>query len=451
MELDNVHNVHMIGIGGIGMSALARFMNLRGKSVTGYDRTSTPLTQQLTEEGIGVEYEANPKRLASIDLVIYTPAVPATHEELVKAKEMGLPIMKRAEVLGMISRAYRTIAIAGTHGKTTTTSLVTHLLKSAGIDVTAFIGGISRNFNTNFVFGESEWLVVEADEFDRSFLHLHPEIAVITSMDPDHLDIYGTGDELKASFHAFANQIKPGGTLFICEGLAKPEPENVMAHTYGVEKGDLQATNLHTNEQGVAFSFKDLKGEQTPFELNVPGRYNLENACAALGIASLLNLDKAELRKGLKSSKGVNRRFEYRLKTEKAIVIDDYAHHPEEIKAVLNAVRGQFGESRKLIAVFQPHLYSRTNDFHKGFAEALSLADEVLLLDIYPAREKPMPGVSSDMIFDLLKVNKKARCGRDEAVSALQPFKDTPALVMTIGAGDIDTQVQPIVEEVKTW
>lgn len=451
MQLENIHRVHMIGIGGIGMSALARFLVLKGKEVTGYDRTPSKITANLQAEGVDVYFEAAPERIAGADLVVYTPAVPQGFPEFAAVRAAGIPLMKRAEMLGFLSRSYRTIAVAGTHGKTSTTGLVAHVLKQNGIDATAFIGGISRNFNTNFVYGSSEWLVVEADEFDRSFLHLHPEVAVITSMDADHLDIYGTKEALAESFAAFAGQIKDGGTLFLREGLPSVAPVGVHERTYGVEAGACRAEKVETDAAGVRFGYRSWEGMVGEMEMNVPGRYNLENAVAALSVGTLLGAGHEGLRTALKQSKGINRRFEYRLQTDSVSVIDDYAHHPEEIRAVLTAVRSQYGNSRKLIAIFQPHLYSRTNDFYEGFADALSIADEVLLLDIYPAREEPMPGVTSDLIFDRLDVERKERCKRDETAEKLKTFRANPALLMVLGAGDIGTKVNEIVEEAKTW
>ncbi len=451
MKLEDLHSVHFIGIGGIGMSAIARFLHFKGIRVTGYDRTATVLTGRLQDEGIEVYYEADVTKLDGVDLVIYTPAVPATHAELVAVRERQLPLMKRAEFLGLLSRSYRTIAIAGTHGKTTTTGLVTYLLKQGGIDVTAFIGGISRNFNTNFVYGESDWMVVEADEFDRSFLHLTPEIAVITSMDPDHLDIYGTPEELRQTFREFAHRVKPGGTLLVQSQLPRMDLEGVRVLDYGATEGAVHAANAQQEAREMKFDFHFPEGHASDFALNFPGKYNLENALAALYIGQILGLSGDTLREVLQSAKGVKRRFEERLQSEKVVVIDDYAHHPEEIRAVLSAVRSQYGQDRKIIAIFQPHLYSRTQDFHEGFADALSIADEVILVDIYPAREEPIPGVSSELIFERLEVEKKVRCKRDEIVEQLKAFRTTPALVMTIGAGDIDTQVANVVEEVKAW
>ena len=451
MKLAEVHNVHFVGIGGIGMSAIARFMHLKGKVVSGYDRTRTALTDALEGEGMSIGYEADPEKLKGVDLVVYTPAVPDSHAELAEARRCNMPLMKRAEVLGMISRAYRTIAIAGTHGKTTTTGLTAYLLRACGVDVTAFIGGISQNFNSNFVYGESEWVVVEADEFDRSFLQLKPDVAVITSVDPDHLDIYGNEESVLSGFRDFAGQILPGGSLFINDRAVRLDPEAVHTDAYGLGNGEIRALNVEFKPEGTTFDYQSPVHSLTGLNIPFPGQYNLENAMAAISVAKLVGVDDDLLRDALANAKGVKRRFDIRYDEGELRVVDDYAHHPEEIRAVLNAVRSQYGKDRKLIAVFQPHLYSRTKDFYQGFAESLSLADEVLLLDIYPAREEPMEGVSSDLIYDLLTVERKGRCALGDTARALSAFQASPAVVMVMGAGDIDTQVAAVVNEVKTW
>jgi len=450
MKLSAVHKVHFIGIGGIGMSAVARFMHLRGKEVTGYDRTDTPLTKSLVEEGMTVRFEAAPDLLTGVDLVVYTPAVPRSHAEFAAAEKLNIPVLKRSEVLGMISQAYRTIGIAGTHGKTTTTALTAHLLRACGVDATAFIGGISRNFNSNFVNGESEWVVVEADEFDRSFLTLKPDVAVITSMDADHLDIYGDEDSLRNSFKDFANQILPGGTLYICDRTERIDPEAVHVDGYGLEGAEIQGTEVDYREDGVYFNYRSPQHSIDNLVLHFPGRYNLENALAAISVAKLVGVDDDDLRNALKAASGVHRRYEQRLKTEQFAVIDDYAHHPEEIRAVLGAVRSQYGD-RKLIVIFQPHLFSRTKDFHEEFAEALSMADVVILLDIYPAREEPMEGVTSELIYENLDVEDMSWCGLDSLIPTLEAYQTETATVMVVGAGDISTQVNAVVEEVKSW
>lgn len=450
MKLADIHKVHFIGIGGIGMSALARFMYLRGKEVSGYDRTATPLTNALVDEGMTVRFTAAPDQLAGTDLVVYTPAVSGDHAEFAAAEKLGIPILKRSEVLGLISQAYRTIAIAGTHGKTTTTALTAHLLRACGVDATAFIGGISRNFNSNFVNGTSEWVVIEADEFDRSFLTLKPDVAVITSMDADHLDIYGDEDSLKTSFKDFANQILPGGTLYICDRTERLDPEAIHVDGYGIEGAEIQGTEVDYREDGVYFNYRSPQHSIDNLVLHFPGRYNLENALAAISVAKLVGVEDDDLRKALGTAAGVHRRYEQRLKTDRLAVIDDYAHHPEEIRAVLSAVRTQYGD-RKLIVIFQPHLFSRTNDFHEEFAEALSMADVVILLDIFPAREEPIEGVSSELIYENLDVAEMAWCGLESLIPTLEGFQSESATVMVVGAGDISTKVEAVVHEVNTW
>lgn len=451
MELNAVHKVHMLGIGGIGMSALARFLHLRGKEVTGYDRTSTPLTQALEAEGISIRYTPDANRLQGVDLLVYTPAVPDSHPEFAAAAQRQIPKMKRAEMLGMISRAYKTIGIAGTHGKTSTTGLTTHLLRECGIDVTGFIGGITNNFDSNFVNGESEWMVVEADEFDRSFLQLSPDIAVITSMDPDHLDIYGEAEAVQDSFRAYAEKLAPSGTLFLHHSLGDLGLEGERrVWKYGVSGGLCRAENLVHGGLGVHFDYHGPRGSMRALHLNLPGRYNVDNATAAISIAIALGAEEDDIRRGLESFRGIKRRFDVRYRSEEVIYIDDYAHHPSEIKAVLTAVRETL-PGFKLIAVFQPHLFSRTNDFHVGFAEELSQADSVVLLDIYPAREKPMEGVTSQLIMDLLDNEEKALTNLEGLENTLNEFKTRPAVVLTIGAGNIDTKVEATRKLVAKW
>ncbi|MEM7036993.1 MAG: UDP-N-acetylmuramate--L-alanine ligase [Bacteroidota bacterium] len=451
MELNQVHKVHMVGIGGIGMSALARFLHLRGKTVTGYDRTSTPLTSALQAEGINVYFEANPAKVKGADLMIYTPAVPASFPEFQTAEALGVPMMKRAEVLGMISRAYKTVAIAGTHGKTSTTGLTTYLLRECGVDCTGFIGGITNNYNTNFVNGESEWMVVEADEFDRSFLHLSPNIAVITSMDADHLDIYGEPAALQESFRDFGDRLDEGGTLFMHHDLEPLPLENgPKIFGYGVGGGRFRSDNLRHRGLGVTFDFHGPTGTFRDLHLNLPGKYNVDNATAAVAIAMALGCSETDIRNGLDTFSGIKRRFDIRYRSEQVVHIDDYAHHPSEIAAVVSAVRDML-PGYKLIAAFQPHLYSRTRDFHEGFAEELSRADAVVLLDIYPAREAPMEGVSSDMIYARIDVGEKARTDLEGLVDTLKQFKTRPVVVLTIGAGNIDTQVAATQQLVSTW
>jgi UDP-N-acetylmuramate--alanine ligase len=451
MELEKVHTVHMLGIGGIGMSALARFLHRRGKTVTGYDKTRTTLTEALEAEGIEVYYEPRPSMVDGADLVIFTPAVPQSHPEFARVAELEKPLMKRAELLGMISRAYKTIAVAGTHGKTSTTGLIAHLLRTCGIDCTAFIGGIANNYQTNFLEGNSDWVVVEADEFDRSFLQLSPDIAVITSMDADHLDIYGEHSEVQKSYRAFAECVKPGGTLFLHHALTVDDLNHGRkVYTYGVEIGRFRSVDLHHRGLVVHFDYQSPVAKFESLRLNLPGTYNVENATAAISVAVALGGTEENIRKGLESFTGIKRRFDIRHRTEDVVYIDDYAHHPTEISALLAAVRDTLPK-HKLVAMFQPHLFSRTRDFHEDFAAALSKADAVILLDIYPAREEPIPGVTSQMVFDLITLKEKSIVALDGMVDELKKYQTRPVVVCTIGAGNIDTQVEATRQMVARW
>lgn len=467
MHLDALKNIYFLGIGGIGMSAIARYFNRRGCSIYGYDRTETALTKKLVEEGMNIHYDENPKLIPpDIDLVVWTPAVPVDHAEWQFFKHAGTPMMKRAEVLGLISDNHRTIAVAGTHGKTTTSSLIAHLLHSAGIRCTAFLGGICENFGSNFVAGDSDWMVVEADEYDRSFLHLNPEIAILLSTDPDHLDIYGDAQKVvDTGFRAFLQKVKPGGTVLLKTELSA-DFENSAHLTFGVEKGQFAARNVRVHHGQFVFDYAVPAavafGEAAPADgpntsgspgsekqlwmnmvLPMPGRHNVENAAAALAAATLAGARKDDLRRALATFKGIKRRFEMIYRDDKRIFIDDYAHHPTELRSVIAAVR-ELLPGRKVTGVFQPHLYSRTRDFADGFAAALDLLDEVVLLDIYPAREKPIEGVSSAIIFDRMKNPHKVLLHKEQTLAFLANC-DLDVL-LTLGAGDIDTLVEPIKE-----
>lgn len=451
MKLEDLKSIHFLGIGGIGMSALARYLHSRGKVISGYDKTKTEITEQLEADGIMVSYRPDPAQIHWVDMMIRTPAVPVSHLEYLEAEKLGVPILKRAQVLGMISQSYRAVGIAGTHGKTSTTGLTTHLLRAAGIDATGFVGGITRNYDSNYIPGESDWVVIEADEFDRSFLWLEPEIAVVTSMDPDHLDIYGQADEITKSFRDYAEKIKPGGTLFLQERLtAKMGEVSSATHSYGIDKGAAKVLNLRTEGLKSIFDYEGPKGSLKGLELNLPGRYNVENATAAISVALEIGGNPEGIREGLRTFKGIKRRFDIRHNSGEVVYIDDYAHHPEEIRAVIGAVRDML-PGHRLVAAFQPHLFSRTNDFHEGFAETLSLADAVLLLDIYPAREEPMPGVTSQLIFDRLTVEDKVLTTLDGVVGEIEKRKGSPVAILTIGAGDIDTKVKAIEKMVAEW
>ena len=447
MKLDNIHSIYFVGIGGIGMSALARYFHGRGVKVAGYDRTETTLTKTLVSEGIEVRYTAEVATLPQdVDLVVYTPAVPANQAEMVWFREQGYPVLKRSAVLGIISHGMRTVAIAGTHGKTTTSTLTTHLLRSGGVDCNAFLGGVARNFSSNFVKGTSEWVVIEADEFDRSFLTLHPDIATIMSLDADHLDIYG--DEaslLETGFLAFAKQLKPGGELLVKAGLESSFVGiDIKVSTFGIDTGDTQAQNLRVEDGFFVFDYQNgatlIKDLRHPH----PGRHNVENALVAITVALRLGVAPTSIAEGLLSFRGIGRRFEFHIRDKELVYIDDYAHHPTELAAAIGAARELY-PGKKLTGIFQPHLFSRTRDFVEGFAAALDMLDEALLLDIYPAREEPIPGVDSGLIYKHMK-NKNCRLlSKSEVLDTLATM-DTEVL-MTLGAGDIDTLVDPIKEQ----
>lgn len=440
--MENIRKMYFLGIGGIGMSALARYFRNRGVEIHGYDRTATPLTRQLEQEGMSIHYEENLKLIPpGIDLVVYTPAVPATHRELVMFREMHFPIFKRAELLGWVSRNRRTIAVAGTHGKTTTSSIAAHLLRSAGIDCTAFLGGIALNFNSNFVDGKGAWMVAEADEYDRSFLQLQPEVAAILSMDADHLDIYGDPEAVMAQgYMAFSRQVKAGGALLVKSEWAGFFPD---AGSFGVGVGDYRAEWKGIVEGHTLFDFFSPQGEVRNLRFPLPGKHNLENATAAMALALQTGLEAEALREGLAGFRGVKRRFERVVENKTVVYIDDYAHHPTELRAAIEAARA-FYPGRRLTGIFQPHLYSRTRDFQDGFAEALDLLDVPVLLEIYPAREEPIPGVSSSMLLDKMKNPNRVLLQKDQVLGWIQ--ENQTDVLLTLGAGDIDTLVDPIRE-----
>ncbi|OMP31815.1 UDP-N-acetylmuramate--L-alanine ligase [Mangrovimonas sp. DI 80] len=443
MEFKHIHNVYFIGIGGIGMSALARYFAANNKYVAGYDKTKTEVTVALEELGIKVHFEdavdqiearfLNPENT----LVVYTPAVPKNHKELEYFKSNGFMVMKRSAVLGEITKQTFCLAVAGTHGKTTTTSILGHLLKECGVEVTAFLGGISQNYNSNLILEGTEVTVVEADEFDRSFLTLFPNMACITSMDADHLDIYGEKEALQESFVQFTKQLKPEGKLFVRNGLP------LKGITYGIEDdSDYAAQNIRIEEGAYVFDVKTPNGTiLEDFKFDLPGRHNLSNALIALAMSAEYGVPRQQLAKALASYKGVKRRFTYHLKTNDKVLIDDYAHHPEEIRAVYEAVREMY-PGQRVLAVFQPHLFSRTRDFVDEFAEQLSKFDELILLDIYPARELPIEGVTSQWLLDKVANNHKALVEKSELISAIKTSE--ASVVLTLGAGDIGEEVQSI-------
>jgi len=446
IELRNIQQVYLVGIGGIGMSGLARYFSHLGCMVCGYDKTSTPLTDALQQEGIGVVFMDDVTLVPEVfnkpdaqTLVIYTPAVPKDSAILNHFRTVGFELYKRSQVLGIINQSMFTVAVAGTHGKTTTSSLIAHLLTEAGKDCSAFLGGIASNYSSNMLYGNSNIVVVEADEYDRSFLTLYPDIAVITSMDADHLDIYGDHEHLTDSFRMFASQIKAGGRLIAKQGL--PLTHKNTSYTIGAEAADAIGTNIRVENGSFYFDFESGDTIIKDIEMGIPGMHNIENAVAAIQVALYMNVEPAVAKAALASFKGVKRRFEYIVRTEDNVYIDDYAHHPEELKACLASVKKLYPE-RKLTVVFQPHLFTRTRDFADGFAEALDMADELLMLDIYPAREQPIPGVDSAMILSKMQMTEKYLLSKQDIITRVQ--EQQPELLLTVGAGDIDQLVEPL-------
>jgi len=446
MELENIKRVYLIGIGGIGMSGLARYFKNRGCVVCGYDKTITPLTSAMRNEGISVVYqdEEDNLKISFLEndpetLIIYTPAIPKDSKILNYFRSGGFSLKKRSEVLGIISKGMYTIAVAGTHGKTTTSSIIAHILKDSGYDCSAFLGGIATNYDSNVLFGENNTMVVEADEFDRSFLTLYPDVAIVTSMDADHLDIYGDRSHLVESFRQFVSQIKEGGRLIFKKGLdlsgGKTYSANVLA--------DIQAVNVKVKDGSFYFDFKNENIVIENVQLGLPGLHNIENAVAAIEVALHLGIDPEKIKVALAGFLGVKRRFEYILKEPKHIYIDDYAHHPEELRACIQAVKTLYPD-KKLTTIFQPHLYTRTRDFAEGFSEVLSMTDDLIMLDIYPARELPIEGVSSAMILDKVSIEAKQILSKEQSLDYIK--KQKPELLLTVGAGDIDTLILPLKE-----
>ena len=447
MNLQPITNVYFIGIGGIGMSALARYFNANGKVVAGYDRTSTDITEMLEKEGIKVhftdEVEAIPASFknTTTTLVVYTPAIPKDHKELTFFQDNGYQVVKRSEVLGFITKNSFCLAVAGTHGKTTTSSILAHIMVESGASVSAFLGGIAENFNSNLVLKGSEYTVVEADEFDRSFLRLSPNIACITSMDADHLDIYGDEQHLIEGFHEFAGKIKPGGSLIVRNGL------NIAGETYGLDdNSDYSFQNIHIVEGIYHFDFKYAGGIYKDITFMKPGRHNLLNALAAVTMAVKAGIAPEKLLPHLATFKGVKRRFSYIIKEKDFVFIDDYAHHPSEINALYQAVAEMYPNTSKTI-VFQPHLFTRTRDFMNDFAKTLSQFDEVILLDIYPARELPIEGITSQVLLEKITTSKKTLVSKTELIPLL--LKKRPQLLLAVGAGDIGAEVAHIKEAMK--
>lgn len=453
MEMQKITSVYFVGAGGIGMSALARYFRAKGKQVAGYDKTPSDLTAALIEEGIRIHYMDDitliPEDCKQIDstLVIYTPAIPETHTELNYFKANGFTLMKRARVLGEITRTERGLCVAGTHGKTTTSSMLAHLLKQSHVDCNAFLGGILKNYNSNLMLSDkSDLAVIEADEFDRSFHWLNPYMAVITAVDPDHLDIYGTPAAYRESFEHFTSLIRPDGCLVMKKGLQlQPRlPEGTKLYTYSAtEEVDFFARNIRIGNGDIVFDFITPDGSIPDVKLGVPVKVNIENGVAAMALAWLNGVTPEEIRRGMETFAGPVRRFDFHLKKDDIVLLDDYAHHPAELKASIQSVKELYPD-KKVTGIFQPHLYTRTRDFAADFAASLSLLDELILLDIYPAREEPIPGVTSQIIFDRVTIPNKRMIRKEELLDLVQKEAASFEVVLMVGAGNIDRLVEPV-------
>ncbi len=451
MDFKDIHSVYFVGAGGIGMSALIRYFLAKGMAVGGYDRTPSELTERLIAEGAQIHYEENAElipndfRDKAHTLVVYTPAIPQEHAELAYFRNNGFEIHKRAQVLGMLTRSSRGLCVAGTHGKTTTSTMAAHLLHQSHVGCNAFLGGISKNYGTNLLLSAtSPYTVIEADEFDRSFHWLSPWISVVTATDPDHLDIYGTREAYLESFRHYTSLIQPGGALIAHTGLAlQPDLQpGVKLYTYSRDEGDFHAENIRIGGGEIFIDFVAPDTRINDIQLGVPVSINIDNGVAAMALAHLSGVSNEEIKAGMASFRGVDRRFDFKLKTDKIVLLSDYAHHPAEIAQSVKSIRELYRD-KKITAIFQPHLYTRTRDFYRDFADSLSLLDEVILTDIYPAREQPIPGVSSQLIYDNLRPGiEKTLCRKEDVLNLL---KDKPLeVVIVLGAGDLDNYVPEI-------
>ncbi len=457
MELKDIKAVYFVGAGGIGMSAVARYFIHRGLVVAGYDRTPSDLTRQLEREGMLIHYEENTDEIphACRDpkscLVVYTPAIPADHKELAYFRQNGFTVEKRAQVLGTLTRTHKGLCVAGTHGKTTTSTMCAHIMHQSHTDCNAFLGGISKNYGTNYILSsESDYVVIEADEFDRSFHWLRPWMSVITSTDPDHLDIYGTKEAYLESFRHYTTLIQPGGALILHEGLEMKADvqEGVTVYSYSRTSGDFHAENIKIDNGEITFDLASPIAPVKDIQLGQPVPVNIENAVAAMAMAQLAGCTAEELRYGMKTYGGVDRRFDFKIKDSRHVLLSDYAHHPKEIYQSASSLRELYRD-RKITAIFQPHLYTRTRDFYKDFADALSLLDEVILCDIYPAREQPIPGVTSRLIYDNLRPGIEKSMIHKEDVLPLVKSRDFDVLVI-LGAGDLDNYVPQIAKIIQS-
>lgn len=456
MNINDIKNVYFVGAGGIGMSAVARYFLHCGMNVAGYDRTETELTRKLVEEGMSVHYTDDLSLIPEVfkdkqhTLVVYTPAIPNEHSELSFFRNEGFEIMKRAQVLGLLTKSNKALCVAGTHGKTTTTSMCAHILHQSHVDCNAFLGGITKNYDTNYILSkDSEYVVVEADEFDRSFHHLTPWVTVITSTDPDHLDIYGTKEAYLESFAHYTSLIRKGGALIIHESL-EMQPrlsDGVKCYTYNREHGDFHAENIRIGNGQIVFDYVSPFGNVQDVKLGQPIPVNIENGIAAMAMAQMAGCSAEELRNGMATFSGVKRRFDFHLSDEKHVFLCDYAHHPKEISSCAESLKQVF-HNRKITALFQPHLYTRTRDFYKDFAESLSKFDEVVLTEIYPARELPIEGVTSELIYSNLSEGvEKHMIRKDEVIEFLNNH-NTDVLVL-LGAGDLESYASEITELLK--
>ncbi len=450
MEIKDIKAVYFVGAGGIGMSAIARYFISRGLVVAGYDKTPSDLTRQLEKEGMLIHYEENIDAIPAACkqpescLIIYTPAIPAEHQELQFFRQHGFEIQKRAQVLGTLTREHKGLCVAGTHGKTTTSTMCAHIMHQSHLDCNAFLGGISKNYGTNYILSDSDYVVIEADEFDRSFHWLRPWMSVITSTDPDHLDIYGTKEAYLESFRHYSELIQPEGALIIHKGLEMKEhlQDNVRRYDYALQEGDFHAENIVIENGEITFDFVSPIENVKGIQLGQPIPINIENSIAAMAMAQLAGCTADELRNGMKTFKGVDRRFDFKIKTDKLVFLSDYAHHPKEIYQSAKSIRELY-RNRKITAIFQPHLYTRTRDFYKDFADALSQLDEVILTEIYPARELPIEGVTSALIYDNLRPGIEKQVIRKDDVLDLVKRRGFDVLIV-LGAGDLDNQVPQI-------
>lgn len=449
-DLKDIRKIYFIGIGGIGMSALARYFRFHGKEVSGYDKTATPLTRQLESEGIAIHYEDDPGQAPrDAELIVYTPAVPKDHKELLYYQQHNYTTLKRSDVLGEITNSSFNICVAGTHGKTTITTMIAHILRHSGYGCNAFLGGIAVNYNSNFWSDRRNVCVVEADEYDRSFLKLSPNVAVITAMDADHLDIYGTAEAVEQAFIDFSGRVKPGGLLVSKWGLrrgAELKGDHRLTYGLGNEGADVYSSGITMSEGSYTFSVRARDWTLDQVVLNMGGMHNVENVTAAIAVAHHLGIEDDKIKAAVTAFKGVKRRFEYIIKEQDMVFIDDYAHHPEELRALISGAKGLFG-GRKCTVIFQPHLFTRTRDFADEFAGSLDLADEVFLLPIYPARELPIAGVTSELIAEKMSAGKAVVVEKKELLEILKERaknKGDLELVITAGAGDIDTLVEPL-------